>query len=255
MSKSFDNRIEKINAMLISHGEVKVNELAMQMNVSKETIRKDLEFLESQNVLLRTHGGAIIKNSSMISPFDIRQKEKADIKKRLCLKALSFINNDDSIFIDPSSTASYLVRLLTLRKNITITTNSLSIAEEAININAKTFFVGGVIDKRAKRSSGSYALKMVNDMSFDIAFFGSDGCLVGGGVGTHDEEEIILSNTVAKRSAKKVLLIDSSKFYTTSRFKVANFSDFDIIITDFVPDDFDLGDNIKTLIEVDKEEI
>lgn len=255
MSKSFDNRIEKINAMLLSHGEVKVNELALQMNVSKETIRKDLEFLESQNVLQRTHGGAILKNRNIISPFDIRRKEKSEIKRRLCLTALSYINNDDSIFIDPSSTASYLVRLLNLRKNITVTTNSLSIVEEAINSNAKTFFVGGIIDKRAKRSSGSYALKMIDTMSFNIAFFGADGVLIGGGVGTHDEDEIIFSNTVAKRSAKKVLLLDSSKFYTISRFKVANFSDFDIIITDHVPENFDIGDNIKELIEVDDMDI
>ena len=115
MEKSTERRHEEIRKYLLAYERASVNEIARVLDVTPETIRKDFSFLENKGFLFRTHGGAVLRNSNVDIPLNIRTQEKMDIKRLICSKVINYIDNDNVVFIDPSSTALPLGRLICLK--------------------------------------------------------------------------------------------------------------------------------------------
>lgn len=112
-------------------GRVTVNELCEKFGVSASTIRNDLLTLEKQNYLLRTHGGALSNSSQPVgmeyTP-DVRSVEQVEEKKLIARKAIEYISDNDVIALTYGTTIFELAKLLTYKKNLTITVNDLTIA-------------------------------------------------------------------------------------------------------------------------------
>lgn len=231
MSKNNDNRRNEITKLVLTKGKVRVDELVNMLNVTAETIRSDLSFLEAKGILYRTHGGATSRNTNIDVPMDIRLKEQMDIKRQLSYKAINFIKDDDIIFIDPSSTAIPLGRLLCLKKNLTIVTNSFELIPVLAESDHKIIVLGGTYSKLGKRTHGGYALDLLGSIYFDVAIMGMDGCKNIDGPATSSQEETSINQLVLKRCKKNILMASGSKFEKTSSFQYATFSDFDILIT------------------------
>lgn len=232
MSKNNDNRRNEITKLILTKGKVRVDELVSLLNVTAETIRSDLSFLEAKGILYRTHGGATSRNTTNIDiPMDIRIKEQMDIKRQLSYQAINFIKDDDIIFIDPSSTAIPLGRLLCLKKNLTIVTNSFELIPVLAESEHRIIVLGGTYSKLGKRTHGGYALDILNTIYFDVAIMGMDGCKDIDGPATSSQEETSINKLVLKRCKKNILMSSASKFNNTSSFQYANFADFDILIT------------------------
>lgn len=234
--KQAEIRREEIEKYIFVNEEVQVNELAKQFDVTPETIRSDLAILESKGVLHRTHGGAIIRNSNHETPMEIRKKERTEQKRHISYEAINFVNDDDFVFIDSSSTSFALGRLLRLKKNLTIITNSYDLLEIIASTEHKVIFLGGVYSRLGKRTEGGYTIDMVDTMSYDVAFLGMDGCLNLDGPATTMESALILNKHVIKRSKKVILLSDGTKFTKQGKYQYASFQDFDTIITDILPE-------------------
>ena len=81
MEKSTERRHEEIRKYLLAYERASVNEIARVLDVTPETIRKDFSFLENKGFLFRTHGGAVLRNSNVDIPLNIRTQEKKDIKR------------------------------------------------------------------------------------------------------------------------------------------------------------------------------
>lgn len=231
MSKNNDNRRNEITKLVLTKGKVRVDELVNMLNVTAETIRSDLSFLEAKGILYRTHGGATSRNTNIDVPMDIRLKEQMDIKRQLSYKAINFIKDDDIIFIDPSSTAIPLGRLLCLKKNLTVVTNSFELIPVLAESDHKIIVLGGTYSKLGKRTHGGYALDLLGSIYFDVAIMGMDGCKNIDGPATSSQEETSINQLVLKRCKKNILMSSGSKFEKTSSFQYATFSDFDILIT------------------------
>lgn len=231
MSKNNDNRRNEITKLVLTKGKVRVDELVNMLNVTAETIRSDLSFLEAKGILYRTHGGATSRNTNIDVPMDIRLKEQMDIKRQLSYQAINFIKDDDIIFIDPSSTAIPLGRLLCLKKNLTIVTNSFELIPVLAESDHKIIVLGGTYSKLGKRTHGGYALDLLDSIYFDVAIMGMDGCKDIDGPATSSQEETSINKLVLKRCKKNILMSSASKFEKTSSFQYAKFSDFDILIT------------------------
>lgn len=231
MSKNNDNRRNEITKLVLTKGKVRVDELVNMLNVTAETIRSDLSFLEAKGILYRTHGGATSRNTNIDVPMDIRLKEQMDIKRQLSYKAINFIKDDDIIFIDPSSTAIPLGRLLCLKKNLTVVTNSFELIPVLAESDHKIIVLGGTYSKLGKRTHGGYALDLLGSIYFDVAIMGMDGCKNINGPATSSQEETSINQLVLKRCKKNILMAAGSKFEKTSSFQYATFSDFDILIT------------------------
>lgn len=231
MSKNNDNRRNEITKLVLTKGKVRVDELVNMLNVTAETIRSDLSFLEAKGILYRTHGGATSRNTNIDVPMDIRLKEQMDIKRQLSYQAINFIKDDDIIFIDPSSTAIPLGRLLCLKKNLTVVTNSFELIPVLAESDHKIIVLGGTYSKLGKRTHGGYALDLLGSIYFDVAIMGMDGCKDIDGPATSSQEETSINQLVLRRSKKNILMSSASKFEKTSSFQYAKFNNFDILIT------------------------
>lgn len=251
MRKTTEKRLEKIQEHLSDHKKASVKELSILLNVTPEMVRKDLSYLEEKGILFRTHGGAILRESNVDVPLSIRSKEKMDIKRRLCLRVLDFIENDDVIFIDPSSTYLPLTQLLALKKNLVILSNCFDFMNSIQATNHDIYFLGGMYSKSGNRTKGQFQMHMIEKFNFDVALFGMDGFIGYTGVGTQSADAVFLNDEIMKRAKKKILVADSSKFDLTARYCYANLAEFDIFITDHIPDKFKDKIPVKTIIVLD----
>ena len=247
MKKTTEKRLEEITNYLILNQKVSTKELSELTNVSPEMIRRDLAVLEEKGLIIRTHGGAIVRENTMDIPFSARKYENKKIKDELCRHAIDYVKNGDVVFIDPSTTSLQLGRLLKLRKNITLVTNCLELLNVASDTGHKIIFLGGEYSKSGDRTIGLFALYSLRKIQFDIAFFGTDGCMNMDGPGTIAEEEILINEEVLKRSKTNVLMMDSSKLKRTAKFVYADFSQFDILVIDEIDDETRNKINIKTI--------
>lgn len=251
MSKVNDSRRSKIEKIVYEEEKVNVLSLAKIFKVSAETIRSDLSFLESKGILYRTHGGATLRGSNIDMPMDIRAQENIDIKKKIAEEAIKHIKNDMVIYIDPSSTALYLGKLLRLRKNITIVTNSFDLANLLRESDHKIYLLGGELSKQGKRTVGEFTLKMIECMYFDLCIFSMDGCKDINGPANMIGDEVIMNQLIIKRSKKAYLLSDASKFDRNAHFQYAEFTDFDTLICNKLQSDDKERLLIKNIIELD----
>lgn len=252
MKKTTEKRIEEINKYLIINQKATTNELSKLMGVSPEMIRRDLAYLEEKGSIIRVHGGAMARGNISNVPFSARKYENKNAKESLCRRAIDYIKNDDVVFIDPSTTALQLGRLIVLKKNITLVTNCLELVNIASKSEHKIILLGGEYSKSGDRTVGFFPVNTVKKMMFDVAFLGSDGCKGTDGPGTISENEVFLNEEVLSRSRKKVLMIDSSKFERNSNFVYAKFEDFDVLITDKLSDEIRGKINIPIIEEVEK---
>lgn len=249
MSKLNDLRRSEIEKIIYEKEKINVLDLADHFNVSAETIRSDFTFLESKGILYRTHGGATLRGSNIDMPMDIRNQENISLKKKIAEEAIKLIRNDMIIYMDPSSTALYLGKLLRLRKNITIVTNSIDLANLLRDSHHKIYLLGGEFVKEGKRTVGEFTTKMIECMYFDLCIFGMDGCKDIDGPANMIGDEVLMNQLILKRSKKAILLSDESKFDRYAHFQYAKFTDFDTLITNKISTQEKERIVIKNLIE------
>ena len=128
MAKTTQQRRNEIYRIIVSQGSARVSELAEQLQVTTETIRKDLNSMDEQGIIIKNHGGAEIKNTYYQLPLDVKMSEHVYEKQLIARRALDFIQDNTVLFLDPGSTILYLAKYLRLRKGLTVVTNSLAIA-------------------------------------------------------------------------------------------------------------------------------
>lgn len=232
MSKKSELRQQKIYEQLLMNETVRVNELADRYEVSMETIRKDLNDMEEQGLLVKIHGGAeLLQKSSEVS-VDYKINTNTAAKQKIAYKALSFIEDHSVIFLDPGSTTLALARLLPLKKDLIVVTNSIRIASIICEQKHELLFLGGKIQKKAKAASGSFAINHLDTLHMDAAFMGTDGFKDSHGPTTYSFEEVSVKQHALLHSDHKYLLADASKFESQGTYMFASFSEFDALITD-----------------------
>lgn len=234
MSKKAENRQSDIYSQILSNGEVKVVDLANVHHVSMETIRTDLSTLENQGLIKKIHGGATLKDSYSEVSIEYKMTENASDKQLIAKKALEYIQDGSTIFLDPGSTTLALAKYLPLKKDLLVITNSLKIAQLVAETNHDLIFLGGKMLKKAKATTGSFTNNHLDSLHIDTCFMGCDGFMNMDGPTTFAFEEMEVKQHVLRNSTNKYLLADISKFHKTGTYKFANFSDFDCIFTTFL---------------------
>ncbi len=232
MKTKNEKRREAITDKITMERSVSVRELSEEFKVSNETIRLDLEYLEKKGILVRIHGGAVLRNEAAEVPFAIRKQEHNEIKKSLARNLLRYIKDDSVLFIASSSTNLYLCSLLKLKKNLTIFTNSFEVISLLQDTRHTLFVIGGQFYDHGKRMIGPYAMNMIQDIYFDMCICGMDGCkgLTGPATKSHSEHNFI--KMVIQHSDQKVLISDQSKFDAPANYQFADFHDFDYFFSE-----------------------
>ena len=129
MSKKAENRQNDIYSKILSDGQVKVVDLANLYHVSMETIRTDLATMANQGLIKKVHGGAKLNESYSEVSVEFKMTKNANEKQKIARKALEYIEDGSTIFLDPGSTTLALAKYLPLKKDLLVVTNSLKIAQ------------------------------------------------------------------------------------------------------------------------------
>ena len=231
MIKKIENRQQEIYQKILTNGKVRVVDLAKEYDVSMETIRKDLNRMESQGLLHKTHGGACRKEDNSEVAVNVKVNENASFKQNLAKRALGEIPDHSSLFIGPGSTTLSLAKLLPLKKDLLVVTNSLMIANEVTNQKHELIFLGGKVLKKSQCATGAFTLNYIDAIHFDVACLGCDGFKNSRGPTTFSFEEMEVNQHVLRQAEKKIILADQSKFNWQGTYMYAPFDSFDLLIT------------------------
>ena len=229
-----EERYEAIIAELIKHESVGVTELAALLDVSTVTIRKDLNELEHNNRLYRSHGKAILINP-YINNRSVNEKEKLSTEEKMQIgqTAASLIARDDSIIIASGTTVHALARSIKPIHKLTVISASIRVseilaAEESIEI----IQLGGTLRHSSCSVVGKYAESILPNFCCSKLFLGVDGIDLDYGITTTDVREAELNREMMKIAQKTIVLADSSKFRRRGFSKICDLEEIDTIITD-----------------------
>lgn len=205
-------RQEKILEYLLRQGSVSVKKLSELLFVSEPTIRRDLTELEKQGRVLRTHGGAILRKiSDGETSLRVRESQNTLAKRMIAEKAAPLIHNNDVIFLDASSTVSYLLPHLEKLKDILIITNSPKMSVQLGEKGIKNYCTGGLLLLQSVSYVGNDAIRFLSKLNADLAFFASDGITEEGLITNTAKEETEVTRAMIDHARRSYLLCDSSK--------------------------------------------
>lgn len=250
MAKPRDHeRKNKIIHHVVAHGQAKVNELAELLGVTTETIRKDLAYLQEKNILARGHGVVTPSSSYLENPFAVKEGEHSDAKVQIAQLAATLIPENGVVFLDSGTTVVQLAKLLNLRRDLTIVTNSMIAAQMLQNTGNQLLVTGGQLRQASFSYVGNWARRALLQIKADIAFLGCDG-FHAEGPSIRSFRELDIKETAIASAQRTVLLADSSKFSQTGMYCFAPFDAFELFVTERTLNDGErrfLPDPLKVL--------
>lgn len=224
-------RQEQIIEILQKHKSIRVTELANTLFVSQPTVRRDLTVLENQEKVQRTHGGVVLRKMSDAEiPLMYREDQNNASKKSIAEKASKLIHDGNVIFLDASSTVSYLVPHLEKFNDIIVVTNSPKISMKLGERGIKNYCTGGLLLMHSVAFVGSEAERFVSNINADIFFFSSRGYSENGMVTDSSEQEVAVKKAMLKNANLVYYLCDSSKKGKKFAINICNIKDTDGII-------------------------
>jgi DeoR family fructose operon transcriptional repressor len=237
MKKLKELRFKDIQELLKVNKRVYVTDLAQYFRVSSETIRRDLDELESMKLVSRFHGGATVYKKVEKEPvFEQKLNTNLEAKKRIAKEAVRRIQDGDIIAVDVGSTTIHLATYLK-GEDLTIITNSIAAADafnagiEKKQFTGKIILLGGYTNPAQHSVHGAMTLSLIENFQFNKAFI-SCGGLLENGIYDFDLDETLISAKMIQNSKESILLVDSSKVNVSSLVKFSEISDIHEIISD-----------------------
>ncbi len=227
------NRHQVILDLLEKEGSVRTVDLAQQLEVTDETIRRDLEKLEKEDRLQRTHGGAVAsQHLNKDRSFEERSIQNIDPKQRISKIAAELIQQGDRIFIDASSTALQLTSHPSKFAGTTVITNSSLVATELARYpEIELILAGGVLDRQSHSFIGPATIATLRRYRVDKAFFSGNGVDEMRGISEVNEAQAHIKDFVIPRCANAILLADPTKLGASSTYFFAQCEQINTIVT------------------------
>jgi len=231
-------RLNQILSFLQEQGRVSVSQLSKRFDVSAVTVRNDLAALEQQGLLLRTHGGAMLKpspvNSSVEPPaFVLRKELRAAEKERIGRAAAELVRDGDSIALDASTTVWQIARQLKDRRELTVVTNGLFVALEFLEAPGVTVVMpGGSLRAASASLVGDQGAGILERYHVQKGFFGGGGFTLEEGLTDTNQYEVQLKQRMVARSKEVIAVVDSSKWGQVTFASLVSVEQLDRVITD-----------------------
>ncbi len=211
-----------------------VAELCARFEVSPATMRSDLRDLEQEGLLVRTHGGATVKEKAR---FELEAREKgvqhSPEKRAVAQRALERIEDGDTILLDTGSTTYQLATMLGARNDVTVVTNDLAIAQLLEDHpSATVHMVGGVVRKHFHCTVGTRAEQFLQGLKVDKAFMAANSFSIESGATTPDLQHAEIKRRMIAIATKIFLLVDSSKLGKSSFAQFAAADGIDCLVVD-----------------------
>lgn len=236
-------RKAQIAGFVAETGQVTVNNLAERFRVSTDTIRRDLDQLSDEGVLIRTYGGAVSKSIVPLPDraVDVRMTMQAGEKDAIAAIAISLIEDSSSIMINGGTTTLAVARMLHSHTDLTIATNNLLIAPVIHPSAIRDLYIfGGMVRPLTMASIGPVTLRSATgselDIQCDLALIGVGAIAPGVGYSTSNAAEAAMLREMIARSTRVAILADSSKFDRRLFAQIGELAVADYLVTDRAPD-------------------
>jgi DeoR family fructose operon transcriptional repressor len=215
-------------------GRVDVNDLAGILQVTPETIRRDLTALERLGLLRRVHGGAIpIERRAFEPSVDTRDTTMSDEKLRIAKQALKELPDDGAILLDAGTTTARLAALIPEDRELTVVTNALPIALTLAGKPRLTVMtIGGRVRGRTLAAVDEWALRLLADTFVDVAFLGANGISLERGLTTPDVAEAAVKRAMVESARRVVVTADHTKVGNDCFARFGALGEIDTLITD-----------------------
>lgn len=218
------------------HSRVLQTDLAQMLNVSIDTVRRDIKELDDEGKLKKVHGGAI-SNGFHYANHVSKNVYAFENKVVIAKKGVKLIGQKNVVLISGGTTNQELVKHLPEKLTATFFTPSLSVAVELMaHPNIEVVLIGGKLSRDSQISIGGSALNMLSEIKVDICFMGTGYVDLINGLTEFDWEVVQMKKAMINASKKVVSLSIAEKLNTTQRYKICDIQAIDTLITELSPD-------------------
>lgn len=215
-------RMEKIKKVMLENKTIDILALCSMLNVSDVTVRKDLDKLEREGFLIKTHGGAILASDQIQEETENTDIENYDLKEKIAELAMTVVEEGDVIFLGPGSTCYVFSKKLKNIKNLTVVTNNINALHELTPYIRNVFLVGGEITyyNGMLYSSGTKALNYIDGIFVNKAFFSVDGIDLMAGFTINEQSRLDVLHRIPSISKRIIVLADYTKFNKIGLYQI-----------------------------------
>lgn len=250
-------RHEQIELLLAAQGRVSVVDLAGRFDVTTETVRRDLDHLESIGALRRVHGGAVGRERASTREPSLAEREQrqGSAKAAIGWRALDALGSDfsGSIFFDAGTTTGAVAAALAPRlagAHIEVVTHALTLGNALAAVpGASLSLIGGRVRGLTAAAVGADTVAAIGLLRPDVAFIGTNGVAAGFGLSTPDPDEAAVKRAIVRAAQRVVVVADADKLGAELLVGFAPLSDIDVLVTDAAPD----GELASALAEAEVE--
>ncbi len=229
-----DERRQHVLALIQREGRAIVGELSEQLGISRITIRKDLEHLQSKGLIQRSHGGALLLQSNTLLDPSLTEKQMLHTqeKSRIAAAAVELVQENQCVIIDSGTTTTAIAQALRKFSRLTVVTNAVNIAAELGTSDFEVILTGGTLRKNSFSLVGPLAEDVLREIHADILFLGVDGFDPQLGFTTPNLLESRVNRAMVRAASVSVAACDSTKFGRHSLALIVPPQEIDIVITD-----------------------
>ena len=211
---------EILEELRLAGGSSRIQFLAERLNVSEETIRRNIRVLEESGHVTKVHGGVHLKDFSSEQPLHFRMNENAEAKRVIAAEVAGMIADGDTLFLDIGSTTAFIAVALQKHQNLFVVTNSISVAHTLSTRNGnRVFLAGGALRSHDGGAFGAEAIDFVRRFNVRHAIL-SIAAINGQGFMLQDIEEADLSREASRNAESRMVVADGGKFGRTAPITV-----------------------------------
>jgi DeoR family fructose operon transcriptional repressor len=227
-------RRERIQEYLAIHKIARLDDLYTILDASEATVRRDLEWMEREGIVERTHGGAMLNQRMILEPEYLQRAQKCPEEKRLIGElAASLIEDGDVVFINSGTTTTQVIRHIRGGAGITVFSNNLYVALELGEAGFKHHLIGGEFQPHSNSVAGRFAIDNLRQVYADKAILGVDGIsLIHGCTVPANTEAEVVKQMIERTHGEIFIVADHSKWGVVSNFQIATIDEIDKFITD-----------------------
>ncbi len=216
------------------HNKVLSSDLATELNVSEDTVRRDLNELDSLGQIVKVHGGALSKSYQY--PFQHANVYASDAKKCIAAKAIGLIKEGMVILTGGGTTVIELAAMLPQNISVTIFTISPLVALQLANHPLiDVILIGGTFSKDSQVCAGPQVISYLNEIKFDMCFLGTNGISATDGITDSDLDIVMVKKAMIKASKRLVIMCIAEKLDSVQRIRVCEMEQVSVLITELEP--------------------
>lgn len=217
-------------------GSCRIQDLARRLDVSEETIRRNIKKLAENGLVRKVHGGVYLQDAVLEATFTQRMNVNTDAKRQVAAHLAQRIDNGASLILDIGSTTAYVAQALRGHHDLFVVTNSVAVAQTLATRNKnRVFLAGGELRTHDAGAFGKEAIAYVRQFNVDYAILSAAAIDATNGFMLHDMQEAEFSREVLSRADQSIVAADASKFGRHAPISVGSPDIIDVLVTDSPP--------------------